>query len=572
MFRQTRLNCSAAAKVGRAATSQNDYYDSLAKTMVAQMVQDNDEVCDIDAPLPATAATAATAAQMASRLVTTEDAGKDGQDGTGADGTDAASVIDDIDGDDGTSASDADDEDDVIIGDADIDAEEEDETTLTDFLLQSKSPKEIVKVLDDFIVGQLDAKKAVAVALRNRWRRQQLPEDMRAEIIPKNILMIGPTGCGKTEISRRLSSLSEAPFIKVEATKFTEVGFHGRDVDMIIRDLVDSAIALTKKQRRRKAEKMIREVVEEKILAALIGSATVESNQHFVYLEYLRNGQLDGQEIEVEVPAAAPPGGAVAIDANSMQPVGLNELIGRIGKVMNSPKATKKTMKVKDARKLLTELEMEHLLDSEDVHAEAVENAQQNGIVFIDEIDKICSGEGDRLSGDASAEGVQRDLLPLIEGSTISTKYGNIETDFILFICSGAFHQCKPADLLPELQGRLPVRVELEGLGKDELYRILTEPTYNLIKQQVALMSTEGVTLSFTDDAIQRIAEVAAEINTNIENIGARRLNTVLERIMEEISFAADERKGQEFEVGVELVDEKIGDMVDKIDLSKFVL
>ena len=518
--------------------------------------------------LPVTSAIQASKLIMEAGAADEDEVETTGDEGAETPGDDGADVVND--GTEDAGAGDGD----VATEDVDDVAEPEvEDTTLDDFLLQTKSPKEIVNVLDGFIVGQLDAKKAVAVALRNRWRRQQLEEDMRAEIIPKNILMIGPTGCGKTEISRRLSSLSEAPFIKVEATKFTEVGFHGRDVDTIIRDLVDNSIALTKKQRRRKAEKEIQHVVEKKILAALVGSATVESNQHTVYLEYLRNGQLDGQEIEVEVPGASPSaGGAVAIDANSVQPMGLNELIGRIGKAVNQQKSVKKNITVKEARKVLTEIEMQQLLESDDVNAEAIENAEQNGIVFIDEIDKICSGDGDRFSGDASAEGVQRDLLPLIEGSTINTKFGNVDTNFMLFICSGAFHQCKPADLLPELQGRLPVRVELAGLTTEDLYRILTEPTYNLIKQQVALMSTEGVDLTFTDEGIRRVAEVAAEINTNVENIGARRLQTVLERVTEEISFEADELKAQQIEVGAELVDEKVGDMMKKIDLSKFVL
>ncbi|GMI07519.1 hypothetical protein TrLO_g8239 [Triparma laevis f. longispina] len=431
-------------------------------------------------------------------------------------------------------------------------------------------PKEVVGALDDYIVGQADAKRAVAIALRNRWRRKQLPENFKAEVIPKNILMIGPTGCGKTEIARRLAKLSQAPFIKVEATKFTEVGFHGRDVDQIIRDLLDVSINLTKKRKTELMREEAKLVVEEKLLDKLTGPhGRLDSKKSFRGL--LREGKLEDRPIEIEVPEDRDKNGVIQIDQSS--PMTVNELLGGVQKFMGGKGQTqKKKMKVKDARPLIEEIELEKLLDMGDIKKEAIAAVEESGIVFIDEIDKICSS-GDYRGADASAEGVQRDLLPLIEGSTISTKHGNVNTDYILFVASGAFHSCKPSDLLAELQGRLPIRVELQGLSEDDMYRILTEPITNMIRQQVELLSTEEVELVFEDDAVREIARMAALLNKTVENIGARRLHTVVERIVEELSFEAPEmEEGAVITVTKDLVEERVSDMLVESDLSRFIL
>lgn len=433
-------------------------------------------------------------------------------------------------------------------------------------------PTEVVKALDDHIVGQGDAKRAVAIALRNRWRRKQLPDEFKPEVIPKNILMIGPTGCGKTEIARRLAKLSQAPFIKVEATKFTEVGFHGRDVDQIIRDLLDISINLTKKRKTEIMREEAKLVVEEKILDKLTGPhGRVDSKKSFRGL--LRDGKLEDRPIEVEIPEdrGGDKNGVIQIDQSN--PMTVNELLGGFQKLAGGKaQAQKKKMKVKDARPIIEEMELEKLLDMGDIKKEAITAVEDSGIVFIDEIDKICSS-GDYRGADASAEGVQRDLLPLIEGSTVSTKHGNVNTDFILFISSGAFHSCKPSDLLAELQGRLPIRVNLNGLTEDDMYRILTEPVTNMIRQQVELLATEGVELVFEDDAIREIARVAARMNKTVENIGARRLHTVVERIVEELSFEAPEmEQGSVITVTKEIVKERVSDMLVDSDLSRFIL
>jgi ATP-dependent HslUV protease ATP-binding subunit HslU len=445
------------------------------------------------------------------------------------------------------------------------------DTKIEDALSTALKPREVVDKLDEYIVGQAGAKRAVAIALRNRWRRHRLPEDLRNEVNPKNILMIGPTGCGKTEIARRMAKLSDAPFIKVEATKFTEVGFHGRDVDSIIRDLVDISIALTKKLKTEKLQEEVAHVVEDKILDALIGAhAREDSRQSFRLL--LRLGNLDEREIEVEVPPKKDQGnatGAIAFDPSG--PVPINDLIGKLGKMMNK-KPEKRKMPISEARPLIEEIELDKLLDLQDVTREAVQAVEDNGIVFIDEIDKICNA-GDRHGADASAEGVQRDLLPIIEGSIISTKHGNVNTEHILFVASGAFHSCKPSDMMAELQGRLPIRVELQGLTEDDMYRILTEPVTNLLRQHISLLATEGVELKFEDDAIREIARVATEVNRTVENIGARRLHTVLERIVEEISYEASEYDPDtKLVVDKAMVVDRLGDLLKKMDHSKFIL
>lgn len=429
------------------------------------------------------------------------------------------------------------------------------------------SPREIVSELDRYIVGQHDAKRAVAVALRNRWRRQQLPDDLRAEVTPKNILMIGPTGVGKTEISRRLAKLAQAPFIKVEATKFTEVGYVGRDVEQIIRDLVEAGISLLRDKKRAEVQAQAHHNAEERVLDALVGSSASPSTRES-FRQKLRTNELDDKEIEVEMQPSGNPGG---FDIPGMPGgIGVINIQDMLGKAFGG-RGVKRKVKVKDAHAPLLAEEADKLLDQDALNKEAVDLVENHGIAFIDEIDKIVNREGG-YGGGVSREGVQRDLLPLIEGTTVSTKYGPVKTDHILFIASGAFHVAKPSDLLPELQGRLPIRVELKALTRQDLIGILNDTDASLIKQYVALMKTEGLTLDFTPDAIEAIADAAVQVNSTVENIGARRLATILERLVEDISFDAPDKAGETIRIDAAYVQDRIGKMAADTDLSRFVL
>ncbi len=431
------------------------------------------------------------------------------------------------------------------------------------------TPKEIVTELDRFIVGQQDAKRAVAIALRNRWRRMQLPSDLIDEVLPKNILMIGPTGVGKTEIARRLAKLANAPFIKVEATKFTEIGYVGRDVEQIIRDLIEMSIHMQRESLRTEVNERAVILAEEKILDALVGTtSTPDTRQKFRRM--LHTGELDEKLIDVEVQDNSSSLQTFDVPGMPGAQMGMINLGDVFGKAFGN-KIKSRNVSVKEAQKLLLTEEADKLLDQEKIVASAIAQVEQNGIVFLDEIDKICARSENR-GGDVSREGVQRDLLPLIEGTTVSTKHGPIKTDHILFITSGAFHVSKPSDLLPELQGRLPIRVELKALSTDDFVRILTEPEANLILQSVAMLKTENVTLEFKKDAIQTIAELAAKINEEIENIGARRLHTILEKLLEDISFTSPDRAGETFTITKKYVEEKVSALAQNQDLSRFIL
>ena len=435
-------------------------------------------------------------------------------------------------------------------------------------IANSLSPREIVSELDRFVVGQNKAKRAVAIALRNRWRRQALEDDMKDEVLPKNILMIGPTGVGKTEISRRLSKLAEAPFVKVEATRFTEVGYVGRDVEQIVRDLLEIAIAMEKVKKRKEVHAQAQKLAEDRVLDALVGNkASVATRESF--RKRLRDGDLDDNEIEIAVsesnqmPSFEIPG---MPGAN----VGMINISDMLGKSMGQ-KPKKKKMTVKESHEILINEESDKLIEQDKIIKSAKDSTENNGIVFLDEIDKI-SARTDRVGGDVSREGVQRDLLPLIEGTTVSTKYGPVKTDHILFIASGAFQLAKPSDLLPELQGRLPIRVELDALNSDDFIRILKEPDNSLIKQYKALLKTENVDLEFTEDGINTIAHIASEVNSSVENIGARRLHTIIERVLDEISFTATDRAGEKITVDGKYIKDNIGELVKDTDLSKFIL
>ncbi|MDF1776451.1 MAG: ATP-dependent protease ATPase subunit HslU [Rhizobiaceae bacterium] len=431
------------------------------------------------------------------------------------------------------------------------------------------SPREIVSELDRYIIGQKDAKRAVSIALRNRWRRQQLSDDLRDEVMPKNILMIGPTGVGKTEISRRLAKLAGAPFIKVEATKFTEVGYVGRDVEQIIRDLVENGISLVKEKKREEVKAKAHVNAEERVLDALVGSTASPATRES-FRAKLRDGLLDEKEIEVEIADTGSGAPNFEIPGMPGANIGVLNLSDMLGKAMGQTSKKIKTT-VKESYAQLINDESEKLLDQDQINQEAMRIAQNDGIVFLDEIDKIAARDGGMGAG-VSREGVQRDLLPLVEGTTVATKYGPVKTDHILFIASGAFHVSKPSDLLPELQGRLPIRVELRALTKEDFRRILTETEASLIRQYIALMATEKVTLSYTEDAIDAIATIAVDLNNSIENIGARRLQTVMERVLDDISYEAPDKSGSEFVIDAEYVREHVGDIAKDADLSRYIL
>ncbi len=432
------------------------------------------------------------------------------------------------------------------------------------------SPREIVSELDRYVIGQKEAKKAVAVALRNRWRRQALSDEMRDEVLPKNILMIGPTGVGKTEISRRLSKLAEAPFIKVEATRFTEVGYVGRDVEQIVRDLIEIAIAMEREKKRREVKAKAELKAEDKVLDALVGNkASVATKESF--RKRLRNGDLDNNEIEIEVQDNTSGLQSFEIPGMPGGNVGMVNLGDILGKSMGNKKGKKKKMTVKESHDILVAQESDKMIEEDKIIKEAKKATEENGIVFLDEIDKV-SARSDRVGGDVSREGVQRDLLPLIEGTTVSTKHGPIKTDHILFIASGAFQLAKPSDLLPELQGRLPIRVELNALNEDDFKRILKEPDNSLIKQYKELLKTENVNLEFKDDGIDMLAKISAEVNSSVENIGARRLHTIIEKVLDDISFNATDKAGETITVDKKYVNDNLGNLVKDTDLSKFIL
>lgn len=439
--------------------------------------------------------------------------------------------------------------------------------------MSKMTPRETVNALDEHIIGQQEAKRAVAIALRNRWRRMQLPEAMRTEVTPKNILMIGPTGVGKTEIARRLAKLANAPFIKIEATKFTEVGYVGRDVESIIRDLVEMAIKMLREQAKDTLQHKAEDAAEDRILDALLPPArgtepNEDSTTRQLFRKKLREGQLDDKEIDIDLSAAP-------VGIEIMTPPGMEEMTSQLQNMFssfNNDKTTKRKLKVKDAYRQVCDEEASKLINEDEIKVKAIEAVEQNGIVFLDEIDKVAKSS-ERSSGEVSREGVQRDLLPLVEGSTVTTKYGMIKTDHILFIASGAFHLSKPSDLIPELQGRLPIRVELQALTVEDFKRILVEPNASLTKQYIALAATEGVSLNFTDDGIHRLAEIAFQVNEKTENIGARRLHTVLERLLEEVSYSAsDMQDGQVVDITSNYVDEQLGDVAEDEDLSRYIL
>jgi len=432
------------------------------------------------------------------------------------------------------------------------------------------SPREIVSELDRYIVGQGEAKRAVAIALRNRWRRMQLDGVMREEVMPKNILMIGPTGVGKTEISRRLARLADAPFVKVEATKFTEVGYVGRDVEQIVRDLVEIALTMMREKRREAVQAKAELAAEERVLDALVGDTASRSTRD-AFRQKLRDGELADKEIELDLTDTG--GGLPTFEVPGMPgaQMGMINLNDMLGKALGGERTKQRRLTVAESYDVLIAEESDKLLDEESLVRDAMRAVEENGIVFLDEIDKVTT-RSERMGGEVSREGVQRDLLPLLEGTTVSTKYGAIKTDHVLFIASGAFHLAKPSDMLPELQGRLPIRVELSALDVEDFKRILLEPETSLIKQYIALMETEGVTLEFTDDAIDEIAAVAAEVNQNVENIGARRLHTILERVLDEISFTATDRPGETVIIDATYVGDNMGDLAKNADLSKFIL